>query len=195
MLLTGTLRRLDERPWNNLGRCETVQITILYVVHDILWKCHENSFTHFFTTLLRNTDPGNRKIHPGFKGLIATFQKCSRLFLISCQIFAENFIKICSSVFPFILLTRQKFPWKHRKRNPVTQGVKRDTFQVFQIVPCIRPDLSWKFHENPFTHFSVMLSTDKQTNKQTNRWNGNLVIAYLPKFVGHICNWKCGNIL
>ena len=123
MLLTGTLRRLDERPWNNLGRCETVQITVLYVVHDILWKCHENSFTHFFTTLLRNTDPGNRKIHPGFKGLIATFQKCSRLFLISCQIFAENFIKICSSVFPFILLTVKNFLENTEKETQLLKGL------------------------------------------------------------------------
>ena len=65
MLLTGTLRGLDERPWNSLGRCETVQIIILYVIHDILWKF----FHPFFITSLTNTDPGNKKNRPCIQGV------------------------------------------------------------------------------------------------------------------------------
>ena len=42
----------------------------------------------------------------------------------------------------------------------------REIPQIFQIIPFIMPGLSWQFHENPFTHFSVMLSTEKQTKKQ-----------------------------
>ena len=38
--------------------------------------------------------------------------------------------------------------------------------QMFQDVPCSMLNLSWKFHQNPFTCFSVMLLTDrKKTDK------------------------------
>ena len=39
---------------------------------------------------------------------------------------------------------------------------------MFQSVPCSMPELTWKFHENPFTCFSVILLTVKQT-EQTDR--------------------------
>ena len=31
---------------------------------------------------------------------------------------------------------------------------------MFQIIPCRMSEISWKFTENPFNHFSVMLVTD-----------------------------------
>ena len=159
MLLTGTLRRLDERPWNSLGRCETVQIIVLYVVHDILWKCHENSFTHFYITLLRNTDPGNRKINPGFKGLIATFQKCCWQSQISL---------------------------KTQKKKPSTQGVKRDTLNpsfpdcsLYQARPILK--ISWKsFHA--FFRNVVHRHTNKQTDEMA-IWRLRTCQNFLATFV------------
>ena len=47
------------------------------------------------------------------------------------------------------------------------QGVKRNILKLFQMVSCTKSHLSWKFHENPFTRFSVMLLKDKQTHKPT----------------------------
>ena len=49
------------------------------------------------------------------------------------------------------------------------QGVKRNIQKMLPIVPCIKSHLPWKFHENPFSRFSVMLLTDRQTDGQTDR--------------------------
>ena len=58
---------------------------------------------------------------------------------------------------------------KTQKKQPSTQGVKQDTTppQIFQIVPLIMLDLAWKFHENPFMWFYVMLFTYKPRDKPT----------------------------
>ena len=47
MLLTGTMRRVDGRPWISLGNSETVYVIITYIVPDISWKCYENLFARF----------------------------------------------------------------------------------------------------------------------------------------------------
>ena len=40
-----------------------------------------------------------------------------------------------------------------------------------QIVPCVIVDISWKFHENPFIYFVVMLLTDTQLRLDGRPWN------------------------
>ena len=40
------------------------------------------------------------------------------------------------------------------------QWVKHIITKLFQIVPYVMTDLSWKFHENPFIHITVILLTD-----------------------------------
>ena len=40
------------------------------------------------------------------------------------------------------------------------QGINCNTPKMFHIVPCPMASLSWKFHENPFMRFPVMLFTD-----------------------------------
>ena len=123
----------SRQAWNSL-------IFFTCVVPDISWKFHESPFTHFSITLLTNTDPGNRKINHGFNELTTTSQKCSSSFFVSCANFAEIFL--WKSVYPFSrnIAKRHGFPWKHRKKKPSTQGVKRDTPEIFQIVPFIMPD-------------------------------------------------------
>ena len=51
--------------------------------------------------------------------------------------------------------------------KPCMQGVKDITLKIFQIVPCIVPNISWKFRENASKRFHVMLLTDRQTYKPT----------------------------
>ena len=128
---------LDRRPWHSLDRRETVKVIITCAVPGIPWKFHESPFTRFSIALLRNTDPRNRKMYPEFKGLIATFWKCSSLFLVSCANFAVNVMKI----HPYVssnMVNRHGFPRKHRKRNPVLKGlnVTLNTFFRMFILSC-----------------------------------------------------------
>ena len=53
---------------------------------------------------------------------------------------------------------------KIRKRilHP-NQRVKQEAPQISPIIPCIISDLSWKFHDNLFQQFSLMLLGNKQT--------------------------------
>ena len=53
-------------------------------------------------------------------------------------------------------------------KNSCVQGVKSNILKVFPIVPCIKSHLPWQFHENPYSRFSVMLLTDRHTNRQIN---------------------------
>ena len=48
---------------------------------------------------------------------------------------------------------------------------------MFSIVPCIKSHLPWKFHENRFSRFSVMLLTDRQTNRQATDNDENIIFA------------------
>ena len=49
---------------------------------------------------------------------------------------------------------------KNRKKVSCIQGVTWIILKIFQIVPCVTVNLSWKFHENLPIHFTVMLLTD-----------------------------------
>ena len=53
-------------------------------------------------------------------------------------------------------------------------GIRSTNLHI--VVESIIRDLSWTFYENPFTRFSVIIFTDKQTYKETNqqRWKHNL---------------------
>ena len=92
MLLTDTPTRLYGRQSNRLANYSLCRA---WHFLGISWK----SLLRFSITLLRNKDPENRKEDPE-KGLNATSRKCTRLLLASCPTFAENIMKIRSSVFP-----------------------------------------------------------------------------------------------
>ena len=47
--------------------------------------------------------------------------------------------------------------------------IPRSPPKFYSVLPCTTQDPSIKFHPNPFITFWVMLSTDKQTNRQTNQ--------------------------
>ena len=43
------------------------------------------------------------------------------------------------------------------KKEPYAQGVLPIIPKMFQIVPCVIANISWKFHENPLIDFTVVL--------------------------------------
>ena len=60
------------------------------------------------------------------------------------------------------------------KKKSCIQGIKHNIPQIFQIIHCVISDVSWKCHENPLVHFSIMLLTDKMLCLVWGLWN-NLV--------------------
>ena len=122
--------------------------------------------------------------YPGYKGFTVTSQKCSRLLRVSCPSFSEKFMKIRLTV--FLQCCRIDCFEKVRKKSCV-QGVKWNIPKIFPIVPCIKSHLPWKFHENPLRRFSVILLTDRQTNRQSNE-NHNVDSASTPgNRIGILC--------
>ena len=57
------------------------------------------------------------------------------------------------------------------KHESCIQRFKRIIPKVFQVVSYAMIDLSWKFHENPFMHFTVMLLTDMTPRQVWGPWN------------------------
>ena len=52
---------------------------------------------------------------------------------------------------------------------------------MFQIVPFVMFDLSWKFDENPFSRFCMMLLTDKTraSSEEATYAQGLIVLNYI----------------
>ena len=121
-----------------------------------------------------NTVPGNKLINTGFKGLTATSRKCSRLLPVSCP----SFLRISwKSVRPFFCNAAKRHGLLRKSgKKSCVQGVIWNILKMLPIFPCIKSHLPWKFDENPFRRFSVMLLTDRQTNRHSNgqRWKHNL---------------------
>ena len=73
-----------------------------------------------------------------------------------------------------MLLTNMD-PENREKNEPCIQGVNSIIPKMFEIVACVIPDQSWKFHENLFINFTAMLLTDtsaasrRETAKQSNQ--------------------------
>ena len=42
---------------------------------------------------------------------------------------------------------------ENRKMNPGPKRVTSSNIKIFQALPCLMSDVSWKFHENPFNFF------------------------------------------
>ena len=81
---------------------------------------------------------------------------------------AWHFIKKSwKSVHPFFHNITNKHGSRKKKNRPRIQGLDHNIPKMFQIVlfMCV---LCWKFHEITFSRFSVMLLTNRQTDKQTN---------------------------
>ena len=64
----------------------------------------------------------------------------------------------------------------------MVQGVRCNMPKIFRIVPCTMLHLSWKLHENIFACLSVMLLTDKEKGRQTDRHTYKRTIRYKKKY-------------
>ena len=94
--------------WNSLTNYFLCPVSFL----TLSWKFHEDLLTRFSMILLTNADPGNRKIDPGLKELIATPRKCSRLLLVWMPFFAEEIHENPLKRFPAMLLKGTHSPEK-----------------------------------------------------------------------------------
>ena len=157
--LTDTPPRLDGRLWNSLIRREAVKVII-----SCSWKIHKNPFTRFSIILLTNTGQGNRK-----KSILDSRVNCNILKMF--QIVPVLMPSLCwkchenpFNLFLVMLLTETDFP-EYIKMKSCIQWFERNNPQIFQLIPCVMPDLSWKFHEHPFIRFYAMLLTVRQPNK------------------------------
>ena len=75
-------------------------------------------------------------------------------FVVLCPTYHENVIEIRLPIFSVMFLVSMD-----------TENIK------IKIVICLMFDLSWKFHENPFTCFSVMLLTDTDSSEKNRKRN------------------------
>ena len=169
MLLTDTLRRLDGRTWNSLGRLETVLTIISGDVLDISWTFHENLFFGFSITLITKRIQEIEKATLDSRGQPQHPQNVTNL----CLSHVRSLLKISwKSVPPCSrnIANRHGFPWKYSKRNLVHKALNV-TLPKFSILVLV----SWPTYPEYFTKIRSPVfpqrcpQTHKHTYRQTNR--------------------------
>ena len=128
------------------------QIVICAII-GLSWKFHKNLFIHFAVMSL--TDTLLRLDGRPWNSLV----RCETVELISLVLsptFHENFIKIRMPIFSWYF---QQSQIQKIEKSILYQGVNCNISKMFQIVPCLMCNLCWKFHENLFIHFHVVLLT------------------------------------
>ena len=168
MLLTDTLRRLDGRPRNSLGRLETVLTIISGDVLDISWKFHENLFSGFSITLITKRIQEIEKTTLDSRGQPQHPQNVTNL----CLSHVRSLLKISwKSVPPCSrnIANRHGFPWKYSKRNLVHKALnvtlpKFSRLSLYHDLPILK--ISRK-SVHPFFHNVVHRHTNTLTDKPT----------------------------
>ena len=69
------------------------------------------------------------------------------------------------SVYLFFHNVAGKHGSSKHKNQPWVKMVKSIIIKIFQIALCLMSKVSWKFHDNPFYHYSIMLVTDTDSPK------------------------------
>ena len=108
--------------------------------------------------------------------------------------YPENFMNVHSSGIPWCC---QQTRTQKIKKQPFAQGIKPIIPKMFQVVPCAIANISWKFHENSFIDFTVVLQTNTpgaprwETVKQSRQvWN-SLVHYFLGRALHFVkISWK-----
>ena len=123
------------------------------VVMEPSWKFHEKSIHPFYCNIAHRDGAAPR--WETVKQSSQVWNSLDNYFL--CR--AWHIMKISwKSVHPFLHNIVNKHgsrKWKNRSR---IEGVYH---KMFKIVHCLISNLSWKFHENLFIRFSIMLLTDR----------------------------------
>ena len=134
--------RLNKR-WPSSGKCQKNLVSLPACslrLHNILfWRC-------FITSVTRNS---LRRLTSTASGLRNTkqFRQWNRLALIimifslSCLIYPENWMKICSS---FVHYVANRHGFSHKNRKII---LYLNILKMFHILLCTMSDLSWKFRE------------------------------------------------
>ena len=125
------------------------------VIVDISWKFHKNPFIHFAVMWL--TDTPLRLDGRPWNSLVR--RKTVQL-IISCVV-PDISWKLHKNLFGrfSIILPTITNP-ENRKSNRVFKGLTATSRKCIRIVLCLMCNLCWKFGENAFIHFPVMLRTD-----------------------------------
>ena len=126
--------------------------TVPCVIANISWKFHENRWIDFTVVLLTNM-PGAPRWET-VKQYRQVWNSPANYFLCRAWHFIKNSWKSIHLFFHNI--TNKHWSRKYINR-PRIQGVNRNILKMFHIAPCVKSVLFWKFHENPFNCFSVML--------------------------------------
>ena len=71
---------------------------------------------------------------------------------------SDIFLKFNENLFTIHKVTN-KHGSRKQENNSFVRRIKHDIPKMFQIVPCVISDLSWKFREVPFIRFSLVLLT------------------------------------
>ena len=131
----------------------------------------------------------NRPRIQGVNGNIPTiFQLAPCVKFVLFWKYHENRFNRFSSMLLRVIDSSEKIGTK----NPVFKGLNGISWNV-QIFPCMKSHLPWKCHENPFSRFSEMLLTDRQTNRQTRRPVMMPDDAIVDNCVGHYQKYRICN--
>ena len=108
--------------------------------------------------------------------------------------YPDNFMNVHPSRLPWCC---QQTRTQKIKREPYAPGVNPIIPKMFQIVPCVIANISWKFHENPLIDFTLVLLTNTpgvprwETMKQSRQvWNSlaNYFLCHAWYFIK--ISWK-----
>ena len=97
---------------------------------------------------------------------------------------AWHFVKIpWKSVYPFFYNITNRHGSRKYINRPRIQGVNRNIPKMFHSAHCVKSVIFWKFHENPFNRFSVMLLRGMDSSEKS------------PVFKGlNGTSWKCSQL-
>ena len=109
------------------------------------------------------------------------------MLLVSCPTHSENFMKSHS---PSVMWIKNTDP-DNKKGNCVPKEVNA-TYLKSSRVPRVTSGLSWRFHENQFIYFFMMLLTDITPCLVWGLWNIIDVKQFSQLFCWVVCNkyWK-----
>ena len=121
-----------------------------FVIANISWKFHENTLIDFTVVLLASTHGAPR--WETVKQSRQLWNSLTNHFLCRAWYFIK---KSWKSVHPFFHNITNKHGSRKKTNRPRIQGVNRDIPKMFQISPCVKSVLFWKFHEHPFYRYNA----------------------------------------
>ena len=127
-----------------------------------------NYISHEITYVTRSTPRAQTSAMPSLKSVKQSTEAWNSVaYYFLCQ-YPENIMNTHPSGIP---LCCQQTRTQKIKKEPFAQGVKPIIPKMFQIVPCVIANISWRFHENPLIYFTVVLLTNTPGSLDGRLWN------------------------